>query len=324
MNETAGSDTHVRIPRQVREQALRAENLLKPGSSEPVPQPPQDPPAPAAAAPVPSFTVEELLTAPSPEKNASRDYWHQRANVIEGIRRREKLTADQRAEALQGQIQKLEQKLLEAKNAAPVAQPVLDVKKEFTPEDIELFGEERCMVMLRERQRAVQEASAQIESKFRAELDAQKAKNDDKAQQEANERHQKFLDALTGFVPTWQVVNKDPQWLEWLAQDDPQTGIPRQQLLNEHQRRGNARNVANLFDAFFKSLGSVPTPPPAAVPVADGAGGAQGSASPAPAAEGRLTDAQIREGYKNIATGRLKGEEAKRFEARVNAQLGTR
>ena len=67
-----------------------------------------------------------------------------------------------------------------------------------------------------------------------------------------------FTDALTALVPDFDEVDKTDGWLHWLAQDDEQSGITRQALLDAYVRKGDVKKTASLFAAYRAS-----TAPPA-------------------------------------------------------------
>jgi len=54
--------------------------------------------------------------------------------------------------------------------------------------------------------------------------------------------------------PDWERINHDPKFAEWLAQDEPLTGIPRKAILLKANKDQNAERVISIFSEFKRSL----------------------------------------------------------------------
>lgn len=63
-----------------------------------------------------------------------------------------------------------------------------------------------------------------------------------------------LADPQTG-VPTWQTINNEPWWKEWLGEQDPLSGIKRQALLDDAQNSYDASRVVNLLKQAMKDYG---------------------------------------------------------------------
>ncbi len=61
-----------------------------------------------------------------------------------------------------------------------------------------------------------------------------------------------FLDADSELTGKWRQVNKDPQFLAWLAQPDPVMGRERRTMLMEAFNAGDAERTAAFFRAFLE------------------------------------------------------------------------
>jgi hypothetical protein len=79
------------------------------------------------------------------------------------------------------------------------------------------------------------------------------------------------LDAIVArAIPNYQDVDRDPNWLSWLAQIDPLSGRQRQQLLNEAISDSDASRVLGFFRQFQAGRASSPAPSHAASSLSPG------------------------------------------------------
>lgn len=316
MNENLSLESNTRLPHQVTRAGENARALLKEAEAPPVPPPVAEAPPPA----LPAFTVEELLKAPNAEKNASRDYWYVRCQTIEGFRRDDNQRSNLRIKALEGDLNKLREKNTELVKSNPAAQPVIDLKKHFTEDEIESIGEERATAILRA---SMQAADTVIQERIDAAVKPLLDKQNATAEESEIDRHRKFVEGLDNGFPTWQATDKDPRWLAWLSGVDEPSGLQRQKLINIHKADYNAAGIVKMLQSFVVSLApvAVPLTPPETPPSLNGTGG-DNPPNPAPGSDGKiLTAAEIKDGYKRKATNKMSPEEAVVFDARVAAQM---
>jgi hypothetical protein len=330
VNETRTVDPGPRIPRQIVAQAAHARELLEKRNQPPA----SDPANPDPAAPAPaSFTQDELLSAPTPEKDASPAYWKGRCNLIEGFRLEEIRTRKRMVESLKEKAAALEAEVasLKTKNAEiikthPVVAPPLDVKKYFKPDVLERIGEENAEAILRANQSAMEVVLAdRIQMAIDAATSRQApptvpAKADEHAQYEFVRA---LGDPVTG-VPNWREVNKDPRFLEWLGVEEAFTGKSRQEVLTEHEKKMDAAAIVAMLKRFLAlpPAAVVPATPPATPATVSGnANDTRREADPGAGDGVILTDAQIRDGYSRKGRGKMSPEEANLFDARVAAQM---
>jgi hypothetical protein len=335
----------VRVPHQVTAFADHARSLLKP-AAEPPPTAENKPPAPP-------FTFEELLKAPTPDKDSSRDYWHARANVVEGFRREDNARSQSKIQTLEAEIAALKTKNLElvqartappptagppAASPSPAPPTKIDLQAEmrlrFSQEEIESLGEERMLMLTREFVRAgetVGAAQKALETMRATVNELVEARNSTVKQDQQHledevvRKHRLFLEKLSEGFPTWKQTNVDPRWIKWLGELDPGSGLLRQDILDRHQHAKDAPQVVRMLEAFVKSLAPAPTPPPGETPgqlEATGADAAYESADLAGVMP--LTEAEIRDGYKRKALGKFSAEDAAAFDKRVAATMKAR
>ena len=129
--------------------------------------------------------------------------------------------------------------------APPPAEPLVK------PADTEAFGEDLIALM---RRVARDEIAPVISEKVKAvddKVEATQAKIGAVDQSFAETRREAFFRDLATVQPDWQTINVNPDWLGWLAQVDPVSGVPRQQHLDGAIGQLNLQRTNALFDAFL-------------------------------------------------------------------------
>ena len=189
----------------------------------------------------------------------------------------------------------------------------------LNPEDYEGYGQE--IVDLVSRFNALEARNAELE---RGQKTTAKA-----VSQTAEEAMWSYLDKQ---VTDWETINKDPAFLNWLAQNDPLTGVQRQRLLDAALTNFDGARVASFFTLFKGGNGAAQpggeTPPskhekPQQVILPEETGAGEG----APEVESTHGQAQTitREAYlkaqKDVQTGRMSNEEFEKLANRYMKQV---
>lgn len=306
---TASQATNeTRLPRPV----LRMSEALR-EKFESKPAPAVDPATPAAEA---ATTAVEQPQAGDP-RESDVGYWKQRFKVTEGVLRAERERSQTAIGALRQQVSDLQEQVRSLQAAKPTEEKI-DITAYFTPDQIEQFGEEHCQAMAEAAQRA---SKKQVQEALEAELkplkERRKAEDDDAVQ----DRQRRFYDALAAEVPDYLEIDQTDGWREWLAQEDPATGMVRQEVLNAHAGSQNAAKVAKMFKQYLKeSKPKTPEPPIAPHGTATNAGGSSND-NPAPA-QGAPNRVEIKDYYRRAALGKVSGAERASFEARLRLAHG--
>ncbi len=303
MQATTVEPNETPLPRAVRERALRAQQLLD-ESKNPHRDPPENPE---------SQTTPETQTTEPPADPRENDpaYWKQRFNVVSGILKREREERKDEAARLNQEISTLSQQVAKLEVAKPVASDV-DLSAFFTSEQIEKLGEDQCKAMVRT---ALGVTRNELQSHIEAAVKPLQEEAKRTQEQSIAQRRAEFEDRLAEVVPTYQQIDTDPRWHEWLSIVDPATGLVRQDLLNRHVSRFDAPRVAGMFSAFLKDSGAAPVSSP---PVAPAASVAPANDAPFVShAKGYPSKDEIRDYYKRSALGKVREAEVKEFEARL-------
>jgi len=316
MNTSPGV-TAVRLPRQVLRAKERADELSKRAVDTPAPAETLEPPPGTAAvstpAPAPAATSTDFANAEPVTEEGK--YWRQRFKVTEGLFRtaREKHATD--LEGRDAQVAELRAEIARLKSAQPVETTVQDLSQFLTPDQIEALGEDQARAVATT---AMKAARSEVQAMVGAELAPIKARQEAEVQREARKKSDAFTDALDAAVPAWREIDKDPRWHAFLDGIDEATEMQRQRVIDLAKDDANAKPIVRLLKAFQTSLGAMDAPPQSVMPAATGAGSGP-AGSPVLIEGGAPTRAEIREHFKLRALGKIKPDEAQKFDARLKA-----
>lgn len=310
-----------KLPRAViRRSAAIAARYAQPAESEPpVADANAAPASTPAAAPAPPADTPAPAPAGDP-RESDPAYWKQRFQVTQGILSRERTERHSEREGLHQQVADLNTQLRSAQ-AAPKPAQTIDVSQFFSPEEVEKYGQEQCEAMARV---ALKASGKSVEDQIAAAVQPLKDRQTRSDADALAHAKNVFTEQLIELYPNFLKADVDPRWLAWLADDD-ENGVQRQEILDIHIGKRDARACARMFKAWEKTLAPVAaTPPPPAPPITpSGSGAAPGSDTPeAPqnaeaAAAGYPGKTEIKEFYKNAALGKVKPDERVKFEARL-------
>lgn len=194
-------------------------------------------------------------------------------------------------------------------------------QKAADPKDVENFGADLIEMVQRYAERVFQSMSDQFGSKANeldGRLKALETQVTGVSDRTNSTLEQQFYATLNSIVPDWEQVNQDPRWLNWLGEEDPVYGAPRQAALDHAHKGMDVQRVANVFKAF-KAAHPVKTRSSLDNQVAPN--GASTSAPAAPASKPILSAKFVEKFFNDVARGQVyKGREAEvaRIEAEIN------
>lgn len=306
-----------RYPRKI-QQAINAATQLEQQLTNPPAEPPTPAPTPTPPPePVPAAPPARPEPAPQPPPTEDANYWKQRFSTTEGVLRAERdkhvdelKARDKQIADLQSQVVQLQQQIDAGRD--PAAD--LDIKEYFSESQIEQLGEEYLRGVLRGVLRAnhasLQKAIDQTVAPLRKELETQRQTAAETQNSQAKTAYDSFLSELTKLVPTWEQVNSDPRFGQYLKAIDDTSGFSRQEILLAAEKRLDHARVARVFSDFLKTLGALPTghdPQRRLQPEGAPAGG-----DPPPDNRPSITEAEIRQFQQDVSRGRYRGREAER------------
>lgn len=307
------------IPEQVARQSEAAERRQQellvpqsPGETPPSGEPPGGEQPPGETPP------SGGQPGSAPDLHAELEKANQRYRSLQGMYEAERRRAGEQIERMTEQIDKL----LAAQTAKPVepaAQPA------HAPDDVETFGAETIDFVTRVSTNVARSVATQVVEQMLA----QKLTPITQTVNAVTERVQKsaadeYYEALSATVPDWQTINVDPEFMQWLAQPDPFSGMPRQALLADAHQRLEHPRVAAMFNAWKSATGR-----PAATPAAPAAASQQrrppaderatlvepnrssSGVRPGGQTQGRTyTRAEVSKFYRDVREGRLDADTA--------------
>lgn len=299
--QASQATNETRLPRQVLKRSAEIQARLDAERAA------REPETPSLEVQPPTPTAEPTPPAAVPREQDPA-YWKHRFEVTSGLlrREREERAADaerylQQTNELQGQIQTL--------RTSQSSDKAVDLAAFLTPEQIETLGEDESRTIV---STALKAAQATVKQALDAEIQPLKERQAHDEQRRKRDARDRFLDALTELVPDYETIDATDGFKAWLAEEDPASGLERQELLNRYVERTNAAKVAKLFADYKASLTPQPLPP--VTPAGTGAV-PQGEVRPA-AVLTPPTSQEIKDFYKRAAIGKVTDAERAQFEAR--------
>ena len=191
---------------------------------------------------------------PEPEPKVERTDWKQKYSVLKGKYDAEVPRLSESLRDANARIDSLEDKL--AKGPVVEEKPELP-RTDFTPDEIADYGEDLLDVIGR-KARAIVESEYQpkIQS-LTQELDTLKRDVGETGQRVAKQETNEVFDQLDRTVQDWRKINVDPEFHEWLEQQDPFTGETRKTLMLNAFNRKNAQQVKAFFDKYAEENAAI-------------------------------------------------------------------
>lgn len=207
-------------------------------------------------APEPEGNEPENVT-PAPEPQAqSRDddeKWETRYRVLQGKYNAEVPVLQRQNRELENRLDQMEQLLTSMRENRQAADDAPHVQSLVSEEEIADYGPE-FMDMVGRMARQVNQEQIEKLNKTIAQLQSQLQNVGGKVQKTEQESIYGQLDKN---VENWREINRDPQFLEWLASRDPFSGLVRRDMLQEAFNRADAPRVIAFFNGFLREHAAV-------------------------------------------------------------------
>ena len=316
--QASPAKNETRLPRAVLKRSAAIEERIKARSEPETPDPALPTPVSSADPANPNPAAPTPPAPPADPRHSDPAYWKQRFDATAGrLRVRED---EHRAEltGLRGRITELEDEVRTLKTAIPSTPAAeIDLGEFFSPEQIKDIGEEDAHAIA---QAALAAATKQARTVVEQEIKPLRDQRQADAAEQLRLRKESFTEALESRIPNMAEIDADPSWLTWLMEEDPETGIQRQEILTKHVTALRADKVAGIVEKWLKS--KEPPAPPVA-PVASGAApGAEPPPQPNAADLRPPTQAEVKDFYKRAALGKVTDKERTTFEARLKLRAG--
>ena len=188
------------------------------------------------------------------------EYWRNRATVAENRFNTSKPKYDSNIFNLRKEITQLQQDKIGLFKTVNELKQSIQAK---SPKAIDLFSQREVIDVLgQETVSAISENLRETNdrlAKYEAAAEAKRLKDEeDKLARDVNLRYNSFIQTLSELVPDQDVLNKDPGFLEYLRQVDPDIGVLRFDLLREAEYNGNAARVASFFKGYKATKKATP------------------------------------------------------------------
>jgi len=304
------------VQKQIADANLLAEQLNQERMRLVSPPPDGSPPGPDAGSPPAAASpdagqpnADGGQPAGAASAPPAADGWEQKYKVLQGKYNAEVPRLQRQVQEQNSTIEQLKQQMTATQSmlaafaqnrvAAPgqgqgpaPAAPTKLVKDE----EVKEFGEDLTDFIRRVAQESVLPA---VERRLQpVQQQVEKATSDaaNTAQEQNRLAHERLLATLDREFAEWRTLNRDPQFLEWLAQPDPYSGAARQELLSQAYERFDAPRIVAFFKGYRNEHAVVTPPASAAAP------------APAQAASQRTLDDFVSPGQpKAGATGAQNG-----------------
>lgn len=258
----------------------------------------------------------EAAAQPPAEGNTNEEALLHKYKTLQGMYNAEVPRLHQQNRELTQRLQSMEQ-LIATMSYQPQAHQQQQPQEAFvTDEDVEEYGDAVDVMRraARDEMRSLNQRLADMETTVQRINSSVVPQVQQVARQQHVNAEQGFWAELSSAVPNFRDINADPNFLAWLGEADPMTGITRQTYLDDAQRRLDARRVASIFHSWSaKTGGGNQSIAPSQLEQQIAPGRSRGSGVPAATGSGTTYSPDgIRKFYDDVRTGKYKGREQER------------
>ena len=263
-------------------------------------------------------------TAPESAPNEQRrsdtkeeDTYEKRYKTLQGMYNADTTRLRAENQQVNQRIAQLEQLL--ASLSEPAARPQQAATKLVTEKDIEEYGDS-IDVMRRVTEESLSARDtriAELEQMIRQMQTSVIPRVEQVVHKQAVSSEQQFWSELTAAVPNWKDINADQNFLNWLMEVDPLTGMSRQTYLEDAQRNLDTRRVASFFSTWQGNVGHsvAQSPRDAAASELDrqvAPGRSRGGGAPSKDQAKAYSPKDIQKFFDDVRKGVYRGKEAER------------
>lgn len=192
----------------------------------------------------------------TPEEKPERTDWKQKYAVLKGKYDAEVPRLHQDLKDANARLTSLEDKLASMVTSEPKEEKETP-RTDFTPEEIEDYGEDLLDVMGRKARQIVEQEYRPKIAELESTVSSLKAKLGETGERVGKFEQNEVFAQLDREVEDWRKINVDPEFHEWLDQQDPYSGATRKDLLLNAFNRKNARQVKAFFEGYKKENAAV-------------------------------------------------------------------
>ncbi|CAB4125163.1 hypothetical protein UFOVP55_69 [uncultured Caudovirales phage] len=315
MNNTAPVDTNVRIPAAVRAAAARSDAILNQMQAEQQVEAPQEPVTSESNF---DLTTQEATEAPAPvATEAPSDdgqSWEHKYKSVHG----RYVRAQEQIKTLGEQIQGL-QNVIATLQAQPQQTyvPELSAERLITSEEENDYGTDFLNVVGKK----AREELAPVIKGYEAKINQLEAQLKGVHGQVSVSAQEKMFARMDDNLPEWRDLNRNEEFLNWLALPDTYSGVIRHELLKGAFAGNDASRVLTFFKGFLAEEAAVApsdggpdyrgtTVPKVPLESLAAPGRAKSAAASAPTEKPIFTRSQIAAFYAEVASGKFRGRDA--------------
>lgn len=178
---------------------------------------------------------------------------HDRLRTIEGKYTAEVPRLSDALREREREMEKLQRQLDEANRRIEEANSI-KTEDTVTDKDGDVFGADLVEMV----QRVARSEFSKLSKAFlAAELDKRltplREQVGSVAQAQATSAEDGFWSELGRQVPDWESINAEQDWIEWLRQENQETGVVRQAVLDNAQKHLDIKRIVGLFNAYKKT-----------------------------------------------------------------------
>jgi hypothetical protein len=245
-------ESGVRIPEQILKQAEEAERLHQEFMASLEPEKPKETPAEPV---VKTEPVEKEPVVPKVEPAQDK--------IDELTKAKER--AEHQYSVLQGkynaEVPEFALKLTEAKNKILQLEAELNASKISVKKEVASIEEDPSVQYLKTDLPEVWKAFNLVIDQKAGESAAEikRLKEDLEASKKVSvvSDREKFYENLSGKVENWETINASSEWVEWLRQPEPYSGLTRQELINDAYGKMDSKRTARFFSDYIEEAGLV-------------------------------------------------------------------
>lgn len=260
------------LPKAVQQQIDQANAIIdqlhkkddKPEETKPAEQPEQpnltvvenQPEQPAAEAPPAQPEPQKPEAKAEPQKPAE-DFEH-KYKVLKGKYDAEVPRLSRQIAELNGQLEGMREMIASMQKPTPAAaaSSSTDLTPDISAEEIDEYGEELIELIGK---KAKQVAKGEID-RLNSQIEDLKKQLGGVSQTVVENARDKMLGQLTDEVANWQMINRQPEFLDWLDRVDPYSGSVRGVMLRQAYAANDAPRVIAFFKGFLQEHAAITSP----------------------------------------------------------------
>ena len=220
--------------------------------------------APIEAEPVASATPAQLEMDLEPHA----DEWETKYKVLQGKYNAEVPRLQTQLREFQTHIDRLQGAMTVLQRSAapaPAAAAPVKASSNVKPEEVEEYGADFIDMIERAALQRVAPQIDEMQNTIKNLMGQLSGQVSNVAQKQHQTDEQRFFAKVGEGVPNWQSINVTPEWLSYLSEPDPMTGITRQVYLDDARRSLDVGRVVNIFKSFTGNT-TVSEPEPNSAP----------------------------------------------------------